>query len=92
MTTPNFSDRARELVRDCINAKMPEGAERLSLDDVFVVWFCKTLRNWKALVSTTLPNAAYYEVTHNGATGETYIDVYVKINQIISTPVPGADQ
>lgn len=49
-----------------------------TLDDVYVVWFCKTLQNWKALVSTTLPDGIYYEITYNGNTGETYIDVYKK--------------
>ena len=51
---------------------------KFTLDDVYVVWFCKTLQNWKALVSTTIPNGMYYEVTHNGDTNETYVDVYKK--------------
>ena len=51
---------------------------RLSLDDIYVVWFCKTLQNWKALVSTTISDGMYYEVTHNGDTNETYVDVYKK--------------
>ena len=49
-----------------------------TLDDVYVVWFCKTLQNWKALISTTLPDGIYYEITYNGNTCETYIDVYKK--------------
>ena len=24
--------------------------------DVYIVWVCKTLQNWKALISTTLPD------------------------------------
>lgn len=48
------------------------------VDDVYVVWFCKTLQNWKVLVSTTLPDGIYYEITYNGNTGETYVDVYKK--------------
>lgn len=51
---------------------------KFTLDDVFVVWFCKTLQNWKVLISTTLPDGIYYEITYNGNTGETYIDVYKK--------------
>ena len=51
---------------------------RLSLDDIYVVWFCKTLQNWKALVSTTISDGMYYEITHNGDTNETYVDVYKK--------------
>ena len=56
---------------------------KLGLEDVYVVWFCKTLQNWKALVSTTLPDGKYYEVTHNGDTNETYVDVYVKLDNFV---------
>lgn len=51
---------------------------QITEDNVYIVWFCKTLQNWKALVSTTLPDGTYYEVTHNGDKDETYIDVYKK--------------
>ena len=47
-------------------------------DDMYVVWFCKTLQNWKALVSTDLVKGVYFEVTHNGDKEETYVDVYKK--------------
>lgn len=47
--------------------------------DVYVVWFCKTLQHWKALVSTTLPDRMYYEVTYNGDKAEVYIDAYQKV-------------
>lgn len=51
-------------------------------DEVYVVWFSKTLQNWKALVSTTLPDGMYYEVTHNGDKGETYLDAYKKFDNV----------
>jgi Family of unknown function (DUF6275) len=51
-------------------------------DDVYVVWFCKTLQNWKALVSSTLSDGMYYEVTRNGDKGETYIDAYKKFENV----------
>jgi hypothetical protein len=47
-------------------------------DQVFVVWFCKTLQNWKALVSTTISDGMYYEITYNGDKHESYIDAYKK--------------
>lgn len=50
----------------------------LTDDDVFIVWFSKTLQNWKALVSTTVSDGMYYEITHNGDKEETYLDVYKK--------------
>ena len=48
------------------------------MDDVYVVWWCKTLQNWKALVATNVSDGMYYEVTHNGDKNETYVDVYKK--------------
>src|SRR3954468_1801448 len=50
--------------------------------DVYVVWFSKTLRNWKALVSTMLSDGMYYEVTYNGEAGQTYIDAYKKWDNV----------
>ncbi len=50
---------------------------------VYVVWWSKTLQNWKALVSTTLPDGMYYEVTHNGDAGETYLDAYKKFDNVV---------
>lgn len=44
--------------------------------DVFVVWYCKTLQNSKALLSTTLPDGMYYELTYNGDKKELYLDAY----------------
>lgn len=46
--------------------------------DVYLVWYCKTLQNWKALASTTLPDGRYYEATLNGDKHEMYLDTYVK--------------
>ena len=47
-------------------------------DDVFVVWLCKILQNNKALLSTTLFDGMYYEITYNGDNDEAYIDAYKK--------------
>ena len=47
-------------------------------DTVYTVWTCKTLQNWKALISTSLPDGMYYECTYNGNTQEMYLDAYKK--------------
>lgn len=47
-------------------------------EDVFIVWLCKTLQNNKALLSTTLFDGMYYEITYNGDNDEAYIDAYKK--------------
>lgn len=51
-------------------------------DDVFVVWYCKTLQNHKALLSTTVPDGMYYEITYNGDKSEAYLDAYKKWENI----------
>ena len=55
----------------------------ITKDDVYIVWFSKTLQNWKALVSTTISDGMYYEVTYNGDKGETYLDVYKKWENVV---------
>ena len=71
--------RAKELVVNYFNNRVDKTDKKtITEDDVFIVWFCKTLQNWKALVSTTISDGMYYEVTHNGDKGETYLDVYKK--------------
>lgn len=52
--------------------------KNITEDDVFIVWSCKTLQNNKALVSTTVSDGMYYEITHNGDKKETYVDAYKK--------------
>lgn len=46
--------------------------------EVYVVWKCKTLQNWKYLISSTLYDGMYYEVTYNGDKDEWYLDAYKK--------------
>lgn len=68
-------NRAKQLVHDWY---IERGINDITLDDVYIVWFSKTLQNWKAMVSTTQPDTRYFEITHNGVANETYFDAYVK--------------
>ena len=52
--------------------------KKITKDDVFVVWCCKTLQNNKTLLSTTLLDGMYYECTYNGDKEEMYVDAYKK--------------
>ena len=53
--------------------------------DVYIVWKCKTLQNWKYLVSSTLSDGMYYELTYNGDKHEWYLDAYKKFeNKVIA--------
>lgn len=79
MCNTDMLTRARQLVVDYFNKHVDvTDGKQITLDDVFVVWFSKTLQNWKALVSTTVSDGMYYEITHNGDKGETYLDAYKK--------------
>lgn len=50
----------------------------------YIVWKSKVLQNWKWLISTTLPDGMYYEVTYNGDKNEFYLDAYKKFeNRVI---------
>lgn len=52
--------------------------QQINVGNVYVVWCCKTLQNNKALLSTTVPDGMYYEVTYNGDKHELYLDAYKK--------------
>lgn len=72
-------ERFRQMVADYFNERVDAtSAAHITTDDVYVVWSCKTLQNWKALLSTTVPDLMYYELTYDGDKGRTYLDAYRK--------------
>ena len=76
------TERARQLVVDYFNSHVdPTDNVQLTMDDAYVTWFNYTLGNWKELVSTTVPDGKYYEVTYNADAKKTYVDVYIKFDQ-----------
>lgn len=79
-----FPNKARRLVYNyVVNAlEKTDTHVTFNFSDVYIVWFAKTLQNWKALISTTLPDQMYYEVTYNGDKQETYIDAYKKFDNV----------
>ena len=51
---------------------------------VYTVWKAKILQNWKYLISSTLLDGMYYEVTYNGDKKEWYLDAYKKFeNRVV---------
>lgn len=70
----------RKLVEE-YNRKQIDEAPFIGLDNVFVVWSCKTLQNYKALLSTTVSgDGIYVEYTYNGDKQELYEDFYHKMS------------
>lgn len=51
----------------------------ITLDDIYVVWACKTLQNFKCLVAARVRDGIYAEYTYNGNKQELYEDIYTKI-------------
>lgn len=52
--------------------------------EVYTVWKCKALQNWKYLLSSTLRDGMYYELTYNGDKKEWYFDAYKKFeNKVV---------
>lgn len=79
MINKNTMKLIKETVRDNTNEHIDKTDKmQITVDDVYVVWFCKTLQNWKALASTTVPDGMYYELTYNGDKDEMYLDAYKK--------------
>lgn len=65
--------------RDLVH-RGPNDVREIDLSNVFVVWSCKTLQNYKALLSTTVSgDGIYAEYTYNGDKQELYEDVYKKL-------------
>lgn len=51
---------------------------------VYTVWKSKVLQNWKYLLSSTLCDGMYYELTYNGDRNEWYLDAYKKFeNRVV---------
>lgn len=79
MSEQEFLKLCREQVVKYTNEHLDKSDQKeITQDDVFVVWSCKTLQNNKALLSTTLFDGMYYEITLNGDKHEMYFDAYKK--------------
>ena len=72
-----MDEKALTIVKEYILEHLDKSDE-IPNYDAFIVWKCKTLQNWKYLISSTLFDGMYYELTFNGDTMEWYLDAYKK--------------
>ena len=87
MTDAKFFEFSKNAVRNYVINHLDK-SDTVPNFDVYIVWYCKTLQNWKALLSTTLSDGMYYEFTLNGDKDEAYLDAYKKWdNNCIKIPV-----
>lgn len=83
MDNKEFVELCKEYVVNYTNTAMNLNSinppVHITTDDVYVVWLNRTLQNNKALLSTTVEDGMYYEVTYNGDKNEAYFDAYKRV-------------
>lgn len=79
LTSDQFINKAKQLVLEYAKAHTdPTDDLSISLEDVYVVWSSFILGNQKALLSTTLSDGMYYELTYDRNKNQIYFDAYKK--------------
>lgn len=69
--------KAQDIVASYIEEHLDKSDEKPHYS-VYIVWKVKALQNWKYLISSTLNDGMYYELTFNGDKEEWYLDAYKK--------------
>lgn len=77
-----MDERAIEIVRNYITEHLDK-SDTIPPFDVYTVWKCKALQNWKYLISSTLNDGMYYECSFSGDKGEWYLDAYKKFQNVV---------
>lgn len=77
-----MDEKALNIVGDYI-IKHLDKSDKQPIFELYIVWKCKTLQNWKYLISSTLFDGMYYEVTYNGDAKEFYLDAYKKFENVV---------
>lgn len=79
MSNKEFQELIIKTVVEYFNNRVEKTDDKkISNEDVYIVWLCKTLQNHKALLSTNVSDGMYYELTYNGDKKELYLDAYKK--------------
>lgn len=69
--------KALQIVRDYINEHLDKSDGPVEFV-VYTVWKAKVLQNFKYLISSSLYDGMYYELTYNGDRKVWYLDAYKK--------------
>jgi hypothetical protein len=80
-------DQAVAVVHDYVLQHLDPSDKPLPEIEVYVVSFTYVLGNWKAMLSTTLPDGMYYEVTFDVRKGVAYLDPYKRFDHK-EIPIP----
>jgi hypothetical protein len=76
-----MDEKALQIVKDYIIRHLDKSDPTPEFD-VYTVWKAKALQNWKYLISSTLFDGMYYELTFNGDKNEWYLDAYKKFENV----------
>ena len=79
-----MDNKALEIVKDYI-LKHLDKSDEIPDFEVYFVWKAKVLQNWKYLISSTLIDGMYYELTFNGDKNEWYLYAYKKFENVCLT-------
>lgn len=83
MLEGEFVLKAKILVYNFVKSGLdPSDHPTFAMDEVYMVSFFFVLGNMKALLSTTLPDGMYYEVTYDKTTGNIYLVAYKRWQQL----------
>lgn len=87
----DFQLQARTYVFHYIRERLEKTDKHVTfvMDEIYVVWFTKALQNWRCMISTTLPDGMYYEVTYYGDTKIIYLVAYKKYANGVNKDLPG---
>lgn len=80
----NMDIIAKRIVKKYVEEHLDKTDITIKIEDKtpYIVWKCKTLQNWKYLMSTDLHDRMYYELTYNGDKKEWYLDAYKKFEYL----------
>ncbi len=79
MEDKEFMEKAKDMVIEYYNNQV-EITDNYQMQeaDVYIVWMCMILGNNKALLSTTVSDGMYYEITYDNNQNTFYFDAYKK--------------
>ena len=77
-----MDEKALQIVKNYILEHLDKSDSKPKFE-IFTVWKAKILQNWKYLLSSTLPDGMYYELTYNGDKKVWYLDAYKKFENVL---------
>lgn len=85
-----MDEKALKLVKKYIYEHLDK-TDDIPVFNVYTVWKCKILQNWKYLISSDLYDGMYYELTYNGDKEEWYLDAYKKFENRCIPSIPNEE-